>query len=111
MSTGEERHVSETVRGLEAVTDATPRSLQTRLDAARRLAVEGGNGTARRGWLWAGAAVAVVVGALALGIVIRPNPETAPPAPAPVADADLYQDLEFYVWLAEELDSSSDSRS
>jgi len=65
----------------------------------------------RRGWLWAGGLAA---GALAAGLAafLLLAPPAAPPAPGleqidllSAADLDLYKDLEFYHWLADDRDA------
>lgn len=92
---------------LDAVTDALPADSVRRLNAARQQALLPQRPLSRP-WRFV-AAAAVLVLALSIGILMRPG-EQAAVAP-PVADADLYQDLEFYLWLAQELESPSDSAS
>lgn len=88
--------------GLDELTLARLRGARRRALAARP----------RRGWLVAGGLAA---GALAAGLAafLLLTPPAAPPVPGleqidllSAADLDLYKDMEFYHWLADESDAS-----
>jgi hypothetical protein len=79
-----------------------------RLRAARRRALDA---RPRRTWLVAGG---IAAGALAAGLaaILMLTPTPAPPVPGleqmdllSAADLDLYKDLEFYHWLADDNDA------
>lgn len=82
-----------------------------RLARARRAALAG-PARPRRHWHPAANGLAIAAGLLlAVGLWLsRPAPETAPPDMedlqllAEKPDLDFYQDLDFYVWLAEQND-------
>jgi len=101
--------IQQTVTGLEDETRAQPDGWRRQLDEARRHALRHSSRPAPAHWAWAGAAAAAAALAVLL-LVALPRPG-APPAPPPVAESDLYEDMEFYLWLAEELESPSPSRS
>ena len=107
MNTHDTDPVRRTLSGLDAVTDHTPGTQRQRLDAARRAAL---NAPVRRhpAWLPAGALAAVLAAVL---ITAGLHESPLEPDEMPVADAELYEDMEFYLWLAEELESSPPSRS
>jgi hypothetical protein len=81
-----------------------------RLRAARRRALEAG--ARGRAWFVAGGVAAGVVVATVLAMLLSP-PAGGPPVTAGLeqlemladADLDLYNDLEFYRWLAEHPDA------
>lgn len=89
--------------------EADPRADQA-LDAARREALREPDRNRTWAWLWATTAAAV----LALAVVVAfidfkegdfNDGEPSLLAQQPVADAELYQDMEFYLWLSQELES------
>lgn len=91
------------VKALGRVAAATDAATEQAFNAARHEAVGRRRKAASTGWLLAAAAALV----LAMGISLfypRAEQETLL-AQQPVADAELYQEMEFYLWLSEELES------
>lgn len=93
-------------KALDAVTRSQTDQWRRNLDAARERALRK---TTTAPGPWSLAAAAALVAALALGLMLRPT--TPEIEVQPVAEAGLYQDLEFYLWLAQELESESYSAS
>lgn len=92
--------------GLEAVAE-------TRLDALRRQALAGAPSRRRHRRLLP-LATAAAMALVAVGVVsLLPSPQT-PPAPRiaasdPTRVPDLYEDLDFYLWLADHKGSADSS--
>lgn len=96
---------------LDRGTDALDELTVARLRAARRRALDAR--PRARIWLAAGGVTAAVVTAALLAVLLAP-PTGGPPGATGLeqielladADVDLYNDLEFYRWLAEHPDAS-----
>lgn len=101
----EQRVIESTVEALERMADASDAATDQALNAARRQALERNSGAWSSSWPWAMAGAAVL--ALAIGIAFfgGNGEEGALLAQQPVADAELYQEMEFYLWLSEELEA------
>ena len=77
--------------------------LYTRIAAARAYALAQPHEPWLRRWLAPVAGVAVLAGVLGIGVLLplqRAEPERAVAEDA-VEDPEFYQDLDFYLWLAE----------
>lgn len=106
--------VEATTEALDRLADAGGAQADRALDAARREALRSLDENRAAPWLWATAAAA----AFALAVVVafvdfnegdfddgEPALLAQQPPPEPVADAELYQEMEFYLWLSQELES------
>lgn len=104
-----DHYIETAVAALERMADAADATSEQALNAARRKALQGMIPSATSNkrpsrWLWAAATAAAL--ALAVGIAwVDRNGHELPPAEQLVADAELYQQMEFYLWLSEELES------
>ena len=108
MSQPEGHEIESAVAALEKETGAQTEAWRQRLDRARREALQGRRRPVPRRWAWAGAAAGLALAVVLLVGLPQSGDNLAQP---PVAEADLYEDMEFYLWLAKELDSPSPSRS
>jgi hypothetical protein len=108
---------------LDASVEAIDPATRTRLRAARARAIEAASRRSRSRWLPAAGLVAAASAALlAIALWRAEAPDrtgepitevpapiaTAPVEPVPLAaaeDLDLYLDLDFFTWLAEEADA------
>jgi hypothetical protein len=109
MAAGEEEFLRRIREDLDAGAGALDAATVMRLRRARAHAIEAAGGHARRirGWAPAAAAAGVVVLAVWIGLMHRQTP--APVAAARLeaanvlasgANLDLYENLDFYAWLA-----------
>ncbi|MCU0670452.1 MAG: DUF3619 family protein [Myxococcota bacterium] len=121
--TREREFLSKTRTVLDAAQDAIDPATRTRLRAARATALAAASARRRSRWVPAAGLLAAASAALVAVAVWRaadapgpadpieamPAPIAATPAePIPVAaaeDLDLYLDLEFFTWLAEQGDA------
>ncbi|MDX1556078.1 MAG: hypothetical protein R3212_08635, partial [Xanthomonadales bacterium] len=63
-------------------------------------------GTSRpAAWLWAAATAAVLVLAVGIGVIDHDGHDDRLLAQQPVAEPELYEEMEFYLWLSEELET------
>lgn len=101
----EHRAIESAAEALDRMADATDAKTEQALNSARRDALRGLGKSRTSAWLWATATAAVL--ALAVGITFFDgNGEDKPLlAQQPIADAELYQEMEFYLWLSEQLES------
>jgi hypothetical protein len=93
------------VSALDRIADANDAATEQALDAARRQALQGPNRMRPLRLLSAAAAAAVLLLAAGIAFVDRNGGELAPLTEQLAADAELYQEMEFYLWLSEELES------
>lgn len=93
------------VAELERMANATDAATEQALDAARRQALQGMNRMRPPRLLWATASAVALLVAVGIAFVDRNGGELALLTETLVPDAELYQELEFYLWLSEELES------
>lgn len=105
MTTSEHQVVESTVAALDRLGDATNAQTEQILNAARQAATSERIPKHNRHWLWALTSAAVLI--LVAGVYTggRNGSEAVAITEQLVADAELYQDMEFYTWLSEELES------
>lgn len=94
---------------LDQLAAATDADTAQQLDRARRQALDAG-GSYRLGRRWAvGAAACAVALAAVAAVLIQVGPgvldENALVAQELVADPELYEELEFYSWLSQEIEA------
>lgn len=92
------------VEALDRIADATDANSDRTLNAARREAL-GATGARASPWFWAAATATVAALAVAIVFFDRDGNDLPPLTEQLVADAELYQEMEFYLWLSEELES------
>lgn len=97
--------VDSVVDELDRQVEAVDASDDQFLNHARRKALASGLPSSRKlisGWAFAG--VAAVVMAVVVMMADRNEGETANITETLVADTELYEEMEFYQWLSEELE-------
>ena len=97
--------IENTLDTLDRIERATDAQTEQALNASRRAALGSHNSKHNRHWMWALASAAVLVLVVGIYTAGRNGSEGAAITEQLVADAELYQDMEFYTWLAEELES------
>lgn len=100
----EARVVDTALDALDRVVDSLDLSTDQELDAARLKALDAGQGRPSRSWIWALAPALALVLAIVLVTNVGNGSDHANIGETLVADAELYEDLEFYQWLSEELE-------
>lgn len=97
--------IDATVEALDRMADGTDAQTEQALGAARRKALDAAQARRLSSWHWAAATAAVLALAIVLAFVYRNGNDLPPLNEQLVADAELYQEMEFYLWLSEELES------
>ncbi len=93
------------VEALQREADATDADSLQLLKRARFKALNAERGPRSSGWLWATATAAVLALAVGIGYIDRNGNENALLAQQPLAEPELYEEMEFYLWLSEELET------
>jgi hypothetical protein len=101
----EQRAIEFAAEALVRMADATDAQTEQALNSARRDALRGLDKTRTSAWLWATATAAVLALAVATIFLDGNGEDKTLLAQQPVADAELYRDMEFYLWLSEQLES------
>lgn len=97
--------VTQTVAELDRMADATDAQTVHALHEARRASIGSENSRFSRWQIMASGLTAAVVVVLGVYLTDRNNSEVSAMAQQLVVDAELYEEMEFYTWLSEELDS------
>ena len=105
MTTPDRQCAETTLSALDRVADATDAQTDQALNTARQAAIRAHETKYNRHWLWALASAAVLVLVVGVYSAGRNGSEATAITEQLVADAELYQDMEFYTWLSEELES------
>lgn len=107
MSRSAEREaIDAAIEALERLDSATDAASVQALDAARAGALQAPWAPRPSPLVWASAAAAVLALVVGIGIFDRNGGgDDTLLAQQPVADAELYQEMEFYLWLSEELET------
>ena len=107
MSGPADQHVIErTVAALQQSEDALGTADRARLNAASRAALEAAGKPRVSVWMWAsaGAAAAALALAIGLGNFNGNGTQTNMLAQQVLAEPELYEEMEFYLWLSAELE-------
>ena len=98
------QRIESMVGALERITDATDAQTDQALNAARRNALRESGAKRTKNWLMTLASAVVLVLVVGVFTAGRNGSEVSAMTEQLVADAELYQEMEFYLWLSEELE-------